>query len=300
MEDAAADADRVRDRAGLDALATPERRVDWLFILVPFAAFHAAGVFNQANIGIRHVLPAYPFMFLACGAAAARLASSGARGKTAIAALSLLLVAGTLRAYPNYLSYFNALVGGPAHGIDYLDDSNVEWGQDYRRLAEWVEKRRPSQLALLAFEPVPPATYGLRYRTIKLDDVTRPKPGVTYVSGAHYLQRNSLFNEFPGVRCEWLHRYQPVEIIGGSLFVYRFSIDPADASSPDLIYLPRERWFEDSIAQLTKILERSPRFGLARSLLSADYLERGRWREAAERSRSRSARLRARCRGLAL
>jgi tetratricopeptide (TPR) repeat protein len=261
------------------SLATPERRIDWLFILVPFAAFHAAGVFNQANIGIRHVLPAYPFMFLACGAAATRLAASGARGKTAIAALSLLLAAGTLRAHPNYLSYFNALVGGPAHGIDYLDDSNVEWGQDYRRLAEWVEKRRPSQLALLAFEPVPPATYGLRYRTIKLDDVTRPKPGVTYVSGAHYLQRNSLFNEWPGVRCEWLHRYQPVEIIGGSFFVYRFSIDPDDAGSPDLIYLPRERWYEDSIAQLTKILERSPRFGLARSLLATDYVERGRWRE---------------------
>ncbi len=260
-------------------LSTPGRRIDWLFILAPFAAFHAAGVFNQANIGIRHVLPAYPFMFLACGAAAARLAAIGARGKTAIAALSLLLAAGTLRAHPDYLSYFNALVGGPAHGIDYLDDSNVEWGQDYRRLAKWVEKRRPSELALLAFEPVPPSTYGLRYRTIKLDDVTRPKPGTTYVSGAHYLQRNSLFNEFPGVRCEWLWRYQPVEIIGGSFFVYRFSIDPADASSPDLIYLPRERWYEDSIAQLTKILERSPRFGLARSLLATDYLERGRWRE---------------------
>ena len=57
------------------SLSTPARRVDWLFILAPFAAFHAAGVFNQANIGIRHVLPAYPFMFLACGAAAARLAA---------------------------------------------------------------------------------------------------------------------------------------------------------------------------------------------------------------------------------
>jgi tetratricopeptide (TPR) repeat protein len=170
-------------------------------------------------------------------------------------------------------------VGGRAHGIDYLDDSNVEWGQDYWRLVDWVEKRRPSELALLAFEPVPPSAYGLRYRTIKLDDVTRPKPGVTYVAGAHYLQRNSLFNEWPGVRFDWLHRYQPVEVIGGSLYVYRFSVDPADAGSPGLIYLPRERWYEESIAQLDKILAISPRFGLARSLLAGDYLDRARWRE---------------------
>ena len=258
---------------------TPERRVDWLFILAPFAAFHAAGVFNQANIGIRHVLPAYPFLFLACGAAAAALLRAGARGKTVLAALAILLFAGTLRAHPNYLSYFNPLVGGWGHGIDYLDDSNVEWGQDYFRLQEWVEKRRPSELALLAFEPVPPDYYGLRYRTIKLDDVTRPKPGVTYVAGAHYLQRNSLFNDYSGVRFEWLRRYRPVEIIGGSFYVYRFSIDPADDGSPDVIYLPRERWFEESIAQLTEILEASPRFELARELLAGDYLERARWRE---------------------
>ena len=147
-------------------------------------------------------------------------------------------------------------------------------------MQEWVKKRRPSQLALLAFEPVPPTYYGLRYRTIKLDDVTRPKPGVTYVAGAHYLQRNSLFNEYPGVRCEWLRRYQPVEIIGGSLYVYRFSVDPADEDSPDLIYLPREQWYEQSIAQLVEILEVSPRFDLARDLLAGDYLDRARWRES--------------------
>ena len=262
------------------SLSTPARRIDWLFILAPLRGVprrrrlqsgqhrhspRPAGVPVHVPRLRRRRRRGWPR-----SARAARPRSPRSRSS---------LAAGTLRAHPDYLSYFNALVGGPAHGIDYLDDSNVEWGQDYRRLARWVEKRRPSQLALLAFEPVPPATYGLRYRTIKLDDVTRPKPGVTYVSGAHYLQRNSLFNEFPGVRCEWLRRYQPVEIIGGSFFVYRFSIDPADASSPDLIYLPRERWYEDSIAQLTKILERSPRFGLARSLLATDYLERGRWRE---------------------
>jgi tetratricopeptide (TPR) repeat protein len=265
----------------LTSLATMsrDRRLDWLFILLPFAAFHAAGVFNQANIGIRHVLPAYPFLFLACGAAAVRWSRAGWRGRIAMTALGLWLVTGTLRAHPHYLSYFNELAGGPEGGIAYLDDSNVEWGQDYWRLVDWVEERRPSNLAFWAFDPLPPADYGLRYRAIRLEDVTRPAPGVTYVVGAHYLQRNSLFNEWSGVRFEWLRRYRPVEIIGGSLYVYRFSIDAADEGSPDLVYLPPERWYADSIAQLTTILDRSPRFALARALLAADHVDRARWRE---------------------
>ena len=259
---------------------TWERRVDWLFLLLPFATFHAAGVFNQANIGIRHVLPAYPFLFLASGAAAVRLAGAGWRGRLVLAALCIWLAAGTLRAHPHYLSYFNALAGGgPVGGIRYLDDSNVEWGQDYRRLAEWVEERRPSELALLAFEPLPPSVYGLEHRTIRLEDVVRPQPGVTYVAGAHYLQRNSLYDDWPGVRSEWLRRYRPVEVIGGSLFVYRFSTDPADEGSPDVVYLPRERWYGDAVDQLSEILERSPGFGHARALLARQLVDRARWRE---------------------
>jgi hypothetical protein len=258
-----------------------ERRVDWLFLLLPFLTFHAAGVFNQANIGIRHVLPAYPFLFLVGGAAAARLSAVGRVGRAALGALCAWLAAGTLGAHPHYLSYFNGLAGGgPVGGIRYLDDSNVEWGQDYRRLAAWVERRRPSELALLAFEPLPPAeAYGLEHRTIRLEDVVRPQPGVTYVAGAHYLQRNSLYDEWPGVRSEWLRRYRPVEVIGGSLFVYRFSTDAADQGSPDVIYLPPERWHGDAIDQLSEILERSPGFEHARALLVRQLVDRARWRE---------------------
>jgi hypothetical protein len=39
-------------------------------------------------------------------------------------------------AYPSYLSYFNELV--PKRKADqYLIDSNLDWGQDLRRLAVW-------------------------------------------------------------------------------------------------------------------------------------------------------------------
>ncbi len=46
------------------------------------------------------------------------------------------LVAETAFAYPNYLAYFNETVGGPKNGYKYVTDSNVDWGQDLKRLTK--------------------------------------------------------------------------------------------------------------------------------------------------------------------
>ncbi len=42
-------------------------------------------------------------------------------------------------AYPSYLSYFNATVGGHKNGYLYATDSNYDWGQDLKYLKKWVE-----------------------------------------------------------------------------------------------------------------------------------------------------------------
>ena len=41
--------------------------------------------------------------------------------------------------YPYYLTYFNQTVGGPSGGYRYVVDSNLDWGQDLRRLADWTK-----------------------------------------------------------------------------------------------------------------------------------------------------------------
>ena len=64
----------------------------------------------------------------------------------------------TLAVHPNYLSFFNAFVGGPDHGADYLVDSNLDWGQDVGKLAEWLQSEpqrgRPYTLDLF-YNPDP-------------------------------------------------------------------------------------------------------------------------------------------------
>jgi 4-amino-4-deoxy-L-arabinose transferase-like glycosyltransferase len=115
--------------------------------LLPVAVLFLASIGSAYNIGIRHMLPVYPFLALAGAAVLAQVAAGASRGgkwKVAAAALALLpaLSAGeVLRIHPHELSYFNALAGGSERGRESLSDSNVDWGLDLKRLAAELERR---------------------------------------------------------------------------------------------------------------------------------------------------------------
>jgi len=262
---------------GRDDRVTP---LDWAFVLLPIAAFHAAGMWQRADIGVRHVLPAFPFIMLACGATARWAASRGVRAYVVLAALAAWLAVGTLRMWPNFLPYFNELAGGPGGGALYLDDSNIEWGQAFYEVADYLAAHPDPPARILAFEPIAHEHYGIHAAPMSLRDVVWPEPGVTYLAGASYLQRSSLFNDHPGVRFGWLQRYAPLERIGWSIYVFRFSVDPADRERPGVIYVPREDWYADAVARLTAIVSRWPDFTAARETLAAVYRDRAGWEES--------------------
>ncbi|MCS7179706.1 MAG: hypothetical protein N0A03_10680, partial [Anaerolineae bacterium] len=52
------------------------------------------------------------------------------------------LTFGTLRLFPHYLAFFNELAGGPYGGHHYLVDSNLDWGQSFKALKEWLGKQQ--------------------------------------------------------------------------------------------------------------------------------------------------------------
>ncbi len=262
-------------------------RLDWWFILLPILAFHAAGMWQRASIGVRHVLPVFPFVFLACGATASWVGSRRAAYKVVFAGLCTWYLLSTVRMYPHFIPYFNELAGGPDNGIFYLDDSNIEWGQDYYGIKEYLDRHQVAEARLLAFEPIAREHYGIQADPILLRDAVWPQPDVTYFAGASYLQRNSLFNDRPGVRFHWLERYQPVDKIGWSIFVYRFSTDPADEGRAGVFYIPREKWYADAEESLREILSRSAGFDYAERILSDVHFDRANWVfERGERERA--------------
>jgi len=61
-------------------------------------------------------------------------------GRTAGLALLPLLLVESLSAYPNYLAFFNFLAGGSKDGPRYLTDSNIDWGQDLKKLKTYLDR----------------------------------------------------------------------------------------------------------------------------------------------------------------
>jgi hypothetical protein len=121
-------------RAG--ARAREEARLFLLPVLVLFLG----SMGSSYNIGIRHLLPVYPFLALAGAGLLARV--SPRRGLVlGFAFLPLVSAVELRRIHPHELSYFNPLVGGPERGRRILTDSNVDWGLELSRLAQELRRR---------------------------------------------------------------------------------------------------------------------------------------------------------------
>lgn len=127
------------------------RKTGW-FLFVPVAAYLCFAIVSRMNIGLRHILPIYPFLFVFAGGGAARLwKEKRVVGKAAVAGIALWQVWSSIGIYPHYLAYFNELVGGAKNGHRVLVDSNLDWGQDLKGLKRWMDENRVKQIQLLYF-----------------------------------------------------------------------------------------------------------------------------------------------------
>jgi len=202
------------------------------FVWLPVALFLAITMTRKINIGHRHLLPIYPFLFVAAGHAAAGLARLGGERGSALRRMvlgSLLAwyAVGTLRVHPHFLAYFNELGGGPANGYRRLVDSNLDWGQDLPALRDWMERAGVARLKLLYFGTADPGYYGVRcdrlpgYQPPPPSSLVRDvQPGDVVAVSATHLQGLYLDPEvLPLV--ERLRRATPLANVGYSIFVYR-------------------------------------------------------------------------------
>lgn len=124
----------------------------WPLISLLVVYWYAA-VTTNLNMGIRHMLPVLPSTFVMCGVLGYWFGPRASKGNQpagmkrtwAAACIVVLLcwhVVETGRIYPDYIAYFNQLVGGPKRGYRHLTDSNLDWGQDLPGLSKWLWDNR--------------------------------------------------------------------------------------------------------------------------------------------------------------
>ncbi len=187
-----------------------------LFLLLPPAVFFAGFMFNDINIGLRHVLPVYPFLFVFAGSV---LTMQNIRDRikyVIVGTLLLWYVISSVLIFPHYLAYFNGIAGGPDKGYRYLIDSNIDWGQDLKLLAAYVTENNIEKLNLAYFGKELPEQRGISYEQLKC----YPVSGIAAVS-VNVVQ--GLIPEWHSCYA-WLNDYQPYEKIGYSIFLYQLSV----------------------------------------------------------------------------
>jgi hypothetical protein len=121
-----------------------ERPVDELALAVPCAVlFVFFSCFCTAQIGIRYLLPLFPFLFVAVGRVCVhRLVPFPRAWAGLVVGAVVWYVVSSLSFFPHYLSYCNEIVWDRTHLHRYVADSNVDWGQNGAYLERYLETHR--------------------------------------------------------------------------------------------------------------------------------------------------------------
>lgn len=168
-------------------------------LLIPLGLLVFFSFLCTAQIGIRYLLPAFPFVYVALGKIVVfQVRKYDLFYKVGLAGLLLWLIISSLSFYPHYISYFNELIGDRKNMYKYLADSNVDWGQNGIYLHEYIQKHQGKEKISVRPE--------------------EPTDGLVLVDINH------LVGIFPAIREKyaWLrNHHEPIDHIGYSWLVYR-------------------------------------------------------------------------------
>ncbi len=217
-----------RRRSGAPDFAAGARRaraIDFshLALIAPSAVFLLFSMTSTINLGVRHILPVYPFLFvLAGGIATIRFRRPLQRlWHVVLGGLMGLLVISSVFTYPHYLSYFSELVGGADQGARYLTDSNLDWGQELRRFARYLDAHDIPWVAMAYFGQAPMDAYLSDVRSLPTD--SEPER-IAVFDGWAAISVSALVSADHAY--DWLLRYKPTATVGGAIYLYDFRKSP--------------------------------------------------------------------------
>jgi hypothetical protein len=191
-----------------------KRTFGWIITLLPLFVFLGMSLFNHINIGVRHIMPIYPLVFVSAIAGSWWLTKYRI-WQVILVLLLLFYIFDSASHYPSYMAYFNQLIGSNHNHYRYLADSNVYWSQDDRRMADYLK----SQAIAEVYMPKPSSRmkyYGIKIK--ELEKYPELEPGEYIVISANDM---ALPPKGAGT-LDWLIKnYQPIHHIGYSIYLYR-------------------------------------------------------------------------------
>lgn len=192
---------------------------DLYLLLAPVAAFFFVISWKAPNIGLRYILPVYPLLFVyISGIVATRAFELRQPVRIAVGVLAAYAVVGALRFPSHPLAYFNDAVGGPRQGIRYLEHSNLDWGQDFIRLADYLDENDVGRVRFVYPAHFSHELYGIDAERVSVNAFLQGQPG-TYVIGIKTANRTRRPGE-GGREISLLDTFEPVARVGSAFLVY--------------------------------------------------------------------------------
>ncbi len=179
-------------------------------------------LFSNINIGVRHILPVYAGFSIVGAAAAVRMFELIGAVKWAPWTLAALLLwhAGTSAfAHPDYIPYFNFFAGAEPEKI--VVDSDLDWGQDMKRLAKRLQEVGAKQVTFDA----PILAYLEAYHHfphIEEMDPETPSPGWNAASLTVWKISRLWLGDRDHNQELWVDRIPPTEKVGKSVYLWYF------------------------------------------------------------------------------
>jgi len=204
----------------------------WLWL--PGLFFFLAMVPVQ-NLGVRYLIPAFPFLFLVGGVAVGWLWERVSRlrrpfWKAVFLSLIGFQTLGVLASFPRHLGYFNEAVS-PTAKLYWLGDSNLDIGQDLKRVVREGKRRGWGKVHLAYLGGVDVSAYGLDWGPWHISDLKGPRPGTTYLVNVSFIQLAPLFYpETLPIASGWLTETPPTGKVGEGWFFFEF---PGTTPAPD-------------------------------------------------------------------
>ena len=112
-----------------------------LFLTVPPVLYLIVAMSSRMNIGMRHILPMYPFLTVLMAGAAWTLIQRNRKWIYAVGVLLVFQIVTSLHAFPVYIPYANELWGGPSQTYRLLSDSNSDWGEQLKATKKYLDQR---------------------------------------------------------------------------------------------------------------------------------------------------------------
>jgi hypothetical protein len=237
------------------------------------ALYVVLSITGNLNIGLRHLFPIILFLYFFIAKTLAGFIKRHIQSEEHLAPehqlnrrifsvigtlVSLWIIIIPFKAYPNFLSYFNETIG-EENGYRYVTDSNYDWGQDMKRVKEFVDTYNNYCITdgdiygycrkMLGTTPTPSLMpidtirvdyFGGAEPSYYLGDTFKPWYGGLppeagwYALSTFFIQEDSYKNIESGTPSyrDWLWKFQPVARAGESILIYYLSPEDIEWKIP--------------------------------------------------------------------